>query len=168
LLGATDRASRLAERLAACFVDGRAPAQVEHTTAAMVGQRAFGIALGYDDLVDHDQLRHEPVPAILAGKLETKRKGCAPLAGKSTLNRLEHTPVGPSRYHKMGHDAAAIEGLFVDLFLEAHPTPTKGDRPRPRCDGDLIPSVRMPLARRNGPKPQNPHIAIPAKGNVFG
>jgi hypothetical protein len=68
----------------------------------------FGIALGYEDLIDHDQLRHDPVLATLAGKLEAKRQNCAPLAGKSTLNRLEHAPLGPSRYHKIGHDPAAI------------------------------------------------------------
>jgi hypothetical protein len=89
----------------------------------MVAQRVFGIALGYEDLVDHDQLRHDPVLAALAGKLTAKRRDCAPLAGKSTLNRLEHAPAAPDRYHKIGHDAAAIEGLFVALFLEAHRTP---------------------------------------------
>jgi Transposase DDE domain group 1 len=125
LLGATDRAIGLVARFAACFVDGRAEAQVEHTIEAMVAQRVFGIALGYEDLVDHDQLRHDPVLATLAGKLEAKRQNCAPLAGKSTLNRLEHAPSEPSRYHKIGHDAAAIEGLFVDLFLEAHKAPPK-------------------------------------------
>ena len=88
----------------------------------MVAQRVFGIALGYEDIVDHDQLRHDPVLATLAGKLRSKRKDCAALAGKSTLNRLEHAPRGPSRYHKIGHDGAAIEGLFVELFLEAHRT----------------------------------------------
>jgi Transposase DDE domain group 1 len=65
------------------------------------------------------------VLATLAGKLVARRKNCAPLAGKSTLNRLEHAPAGASRYHKIGHDAVAIEGLFIDLFLEAHPTPPK-------------------------------------------
>ena len=60
----------------------------------LVGQRVFGIALGYEDLIDHDQLRHDPVMAVLAGKLEAKRADCAPLAGKSTLNRLEHAPAG--------------------------------------------------------------------------
>jgi Transposase DDE domain group 1 len=63
------------------------------------------------------------VLATLVGKLRARRKGCAPLAGKSTLNRLEHAPVGPSRYHKIGHDGEAIERLFVDLFLDAHKTP---------------------------------------------
>jgi hypothetical protein len=122
LLGAADRAIGLVARFAACFDDGRAPALVEHSVATMVAQRVFGIALGYEDLVDHDQLRHDPVLATLAGKLQARRKGCAPLAGKSTLNRLEHAPSEPSRYHKIGHDGSAIEHLFVDLFLEAHTT----------------------------------------------
>jgi hypothetical protein len=123
LLGATDRAIGLVTRFAACFDDGRDQAQVEHTVEAMVAQRVFGIALGYEDLIDHDQLRYDPVLATLAGKLTAKRQDCAPLAGKSTLNRLEHAPLAPSRYHKIGHDAAAIAGLFVALFLEAHQTP---------------------------------------------
>jgi hypothetical protein len=123
LLGATDRAIGLVTRFAACFDDGRDQAQVEHTVEAMVAQRVFGIALGYEDLIDHDQLRHDPVLATLAGKLTAKRRNCAPLAGKSTLNRLEHAPSAPDRYHKIGHDAAAIAGLFVALFLEAHKTP---------------------------------------------
>jgi hypothetical protein len=123
LLGATDRAIGLVGRFAACFDDARVQTQIEHTVKSMVAQRVFGIALGYEDLVDHDQLRHDPVLATLAGKLQARRKGCAPLAGKSTLNRLEHAPLGTNRYHKIGHDAVAIEGLFVDLFLEAHKTP---------------------------------------------
>ena len=123
LLGATDRAIGLVTRFAACFDDGRVQDQIEHTVEAMVAQRVFGIALGYEDLIDHDQLRHDPVLATLAGKLTAKRRDCAPLAGKSTLNRLEHAPLTPSRYHKIGHDPAAIEGLFVALFLEAHRTP---------------------------------------------
>jgi Transposase DDE domain group 1 len=125
LLGATDRAIGLVGRFAACFDDGRAAGLVEHTVESMVAQRVFGIALGYEDLVDHDQLRHDPVLATLAGKLTARRTDCAPLAGKSTLNRLEHAPSEPSRYHKIGHDPAAIEGLFVALFLQAHKTPPK-------------------------------------------
>jgi Transposase DDE domain group 1 len=125
LRGATDRAIGLTARFAACFDDGRVQAQVEHTVEAMVAQRVFGIALGYEDLIDHDHLRHDPVLAALAGKLTARRKDCAPLAGKSTLNRLEHAPTEPARYHKVKHDGAAIEGLFVDLFLEAHKTPPK-------------------------------------------
>ena len=120
LLGAVDRAIDLVGRFADCFTDGRDPERIEHSIATLVGQRVFGIALGYEDLVDHDELRHDPVLAVLAGKLAARRADCAPLAGKSTLNRLEHAPSGgPSRYHRIGHDGAAIERLFVDLFLEA-------------------------------------------------
>jgi hypothetical protein len=126
LLGATDRAIRLVERFAGCFQDGRDADGLVHTVATLVGQRVFGIALGYEDLVDHDQLRHDPVLAVLCGTLTARRSTCAPLAGKSTLNRLEHAPAAePSRYHKIGHDTAAIERLFVELFLDAHPKPPK-------------------------------------------
>ena len=120
LLGGTDRAIRLTERFASCFTDTRAAELVEHSVATMVTQRVFGIALGYEDLIDHDELRHDPVLAVLAGKLEAHRSDCAPLAGKSTLNRLELSRPEPTRYHKVSHDPAAIERLFVDVFLEAH------------------------------------------------
>jgi DDE family transposase len=120
LLGETDRAIRLTERLAACFIDARVPELVEHEISTMVLQRVVGIALGYEDLNDHDELRHDPVLAVLAGKLAAKRADCAPLAGKSTLNRIELSRPEPTRYHKVSHDPAAIEMLFVDLFVEAH------------------------------------------------
>jgi hypothetical protein len=120
LLGGTDRAIRLTERFASCFTDTRVAELVEHSVATMVTQRVIGIALGYEDLIDHDELRHDPVLAVLAGKLKAHRADCAPLAGKSTLNRLELSRPEPTRYHKVSHDPAAIEALFVDLFLEAH------------------------------------------------
>jgi hypothetical protein len=120
LLGATDRVIGLVARFAACFSDARRPDLVEHEVATLVGQRVFGIALGYEDLNDHDQLRHDPAMAVLAGKLAARRSGCAPVAGKSTLNRLELSRPAPTRYHKIAHDEAAIERLLVDLFLEAH------------------------------------------------
>ena len=123
LLGATDRAIGLIARFAGCFKDHRAPELIEHRVVTLVGQRVFGIALGYEDLIDHDELRHDPVMAILAGKLEARRADCAPLAGKSTLNRLELSRPEPSRYHKIGYDAAKVEGLFVDLFLDAQVAP---------------------------------------------
>jgi hypothetical protein len=139
LLGATDRAIGLVSRFAACFVDHRAADQVEHGVSTLVGQRVLAPALGYEDLVDHDTLRHDPVLAAVTGKLSARRAGCAalsapltsrrgigqrPMAGKSTLNRLEPAPAGaPTRYHKIGHDAALIERLFVDLFLDAHTVP---------------------------------------------
>ena len=120
LLGATDRAIGLIGRMAACFADARRPDLIEHGVATLVGQRIFGIALGYEDLNDHDQLRHDPAMAALAGKLAARRSDCAPLAGKSTLNRLELSRPEPTRYHKVAHDGAAIERLLVELFLEAH------------------------------------------------
>jgi hypothetical protein len=123
LLGATDRAIGLVGRFAACFVDRRAADQVEHSVATLVGQRVLALALGYEDLIDHDTLRHDPVLAATMGQLTARRADCAPLAGKSTLNRLEHAPQGePTRYHRIGHDAAAIERLFVELFLDAYAT----------------------------------------------
>ena len=125
LLGATDRAIGLVDRFAACFTDGRAAELIEHTVRTLVGQRVFGIALGYEDLVDHDQLRHDPTLAVLAGKLSTRRKDCAPLAGKSTLNRLELGRAELTRYHRIAWDGAKIEALFVELFLEAHRDPPK-------------------------------------------
>ena len=120
LLGQTDQAIRLTERFAACFTDTRTAELVEHQVETMVMQRIIGIALGYEDLNDHDDLRHDPVLAVLASKLQAQRCDCAPLAGKSTLNRLELSRDEPTRYHKVSHDPVAIEGLFVDLFLGAH------------------------------------------------
>jgi Transposase DDE domain group 1 len=123
LLGATDRAIKLVDRFAGCFSDHRSAELVEHLVATLVGQRVFGLALGYEDVNDHDELRHDPVMALLAGKLAARRKDCAPVAGKSTLNRLELSRPEPTRYHKVAHDPAAIEGLFVALFVEAYKTP---------------------------------------------
>ncbi len=124
LLGRLDQAIGLIERLSSCLTDGRDPDLIEHALPTLLRQRVIGIALGYEDLNDHDRLRFDPVLAVLAGKLEAERKGCAPLAGKSTLNRLEHAPVGEGgRYHKISHDATAIEAVFVDLFRDAHPNP---------------------------------------------
>jgi hypothetical protein len=120
LLGSADRAIGLVDRFAACFRDGRRAELIEHEVRTLVGQRVFGIALGYEDLNDHDELRHDPVMALLAGKLAARRRGCAPVAGKSTLNRLELSRDEVRRYHKISHDGAAIERLLVDLFLEAH------------------------------------------------
>jgi hypothetical protein len=85
LLGATDRAIGMMKRFASCFDDMRRADLIEHEVVTLVGQRVFGIALGYEDLNDHDELRHDPIMAVLAGKLEARREDCAPVAGKSTL-----------------------------------------------------------------------------------
>ena len=122
LLGRTDEAIGLIDRLSGCFIDERDPQLIEHTVRTLIGQRVFGMALGYEDLNDHENLRHDAVWGALLGKLSAKRRSdCAALAGKSTLNRLElHECAGSSRYHKIRPDAAAIERLWVDLFLDAH------------------------------------------------
>ena len=107
LLGTADHAIKLTERFAACFHDARRPHLIEHEVATLLGQRVFGIALGYEDLNDHDELRHDPMMAVLAGKLAARRKECAPVAGKSTLNRLELSRLEPTRYHKISHNPIA-------------------------------------------------------------
>ena len=134
LLGATDRAIQMIERFASCFHDERRPEWIEHEVSTLVGQRVFGIALGYEDLNDHDELRHDPMMAVLAGKLAARRKDCAPVAGKSTLNRLELSKLEPTRYHKISHNPIAIKRLLVDLFLEAHARAPPTDHPGSRCN----------------------------------
>jgi hypothetical protein len=113
LLGRADEALGLIDRLASCFIDEREPTFIEHALRTLVGQRVFGMALGYEDLNDHESLRHDAVYGTLLGKLELKRRAdCAALAGKSTLNRLElHESEGSSRYHKVRPDGEAIERL---------------------------------------------------------
>ena len=125
LLGATDRAIGMIDRFAACFHDERRQDLIEHEVATLVRQRVFAIALGYEDLNDHDELRHDPLMAVLAGKLEARREECAPVAGKSTLNRLELSKLEPTRYHKISHNPVAIKNLLVELFLEAHERPPR-------------------------------------------
>ncbi len=122
LLGQVDRGLGLMRRFAACFTDRRNPYFVEHQVETLVGQRVFGLALGYEDLNDHDELRKDPTFAVLAGKLApVLRTNCEALAGKSTLNRLEHMPRRhAAKYHKIDCEGARVDALFVDLFLEAH------------------------------------------------
>ena len=124
LLAKADAVAGVIDGFAACFRDRRNQGLIEHATRTLVGQRVLGIALGHEDLVDHDDLRHDPVIATVMGKLTPRRKECAPLAGKSTLSRLEHAPEegvsrAPPRYHKISHDGAAIERTFVDFALRS-------------------------------------------------
>ena len=124
LLRETDRGIGLSQQVAACFKDGRRQDRIEHAVETLVAQRIHGIALGYEDLNDHDELRHDPVLGLVSGKLEAKRSDCAALAGKSTLNRLEHAPrTEDDRYRKLSLDEEAMKRLFVSLFLKAHATP---------------------------------------------
>ena len=115
LLREADRRLNLLPRLAECFLDGRNPVLVTHQVGEMISQRVYGLALGYEDLNDHEQLRHDPLLGVLAGK----RKLDEPLAGKSTLNRLELSNGTPDRYKKITYWKSAIDSLFVDVFLEA-------------------------------------------------
>ena len=126
LLRETDRAIGLIDRIAACFRDGRDPSRVVHSLRTLIGQRIIGLALGYEDVADHDELRFDPVLALFADRLEPRRDDCATLGGKSTLNRLEHAPrAADDRYRKITVDRIAVESLFVELFLDAHAKPPK-------------------------------------------
>jgi hypothetical protein len=130
LLRQTDRRIGLLKRLAACFSDHRRQDRVEHPVETLVAQRVYALALGYEDLNDHDQLRSDPLLAVLAGQRDCTGKqrkrardqGHA-LAGKSTLNRLESTAekgAAQDRYKKISYSATAIDDLLVTIFQEAH------------------------------------------------
>jgi hypothetical protein len=115
LLRQVDRRIGLLRRFAGCFIDHRDADRIEHTVAEMIGQRVYGLALGYEDLNDHEQLRHDPLLSVLAGKRDLETA----LAGKSTLNRLELSKTEPSRYHKIRYAEDQIDHLLVELFLES-------------------------------------------------
>jgi hypothetical protein len=119
LLRKVERRTHLLDQFAACFRDYRNPMLVEHSLKSLISQRVMGLALGYEDLNDHDQLRHDPLIATLVEKTDPTRA----LAGKSTLNRLELTPAGngEDRYKRIVYDTAAIDRFFVDTFLQAYP-----------------------------------------------
>jgi hypothetical protein len=128
LLAKAGKATGIIDRFAACFRDGRNQDLIEHSVRTLIGQRVIAIALGHEDLVDHDDLRHDPVIATAMGKLTPSRDDCEALAGKSTLSRLEHAPEegevrAPWRYHKISHDADAIERTFVDIALASERKP---------------------------------------------
>ncbi len=135
LLREVERLTGIIRQLAACFTDYRDPELIEHSVLDLVAQRVYALALGYEDLNDHDNLRRDPLLATLVGKddptgegrLRRRDLGKA-LAGKSTLNRLELTPpeAGPEdRYKRIVVDPEAVERLFVNVFLQAHEQPPK-------------------------------------------
>jgi hypothetical protein len=133
LLRQTEQLTGILHRFAACFTDHRNPDLIEHTVEQLVAQRVYALALGYEDLNDHDDLRSDPLLAAVVGKLDPtgktrprRRDRGKPLAGKSTLNRLELTKVGAdkaSRYKKIVCHTHDVERLFVTLFLQAHARP---------------------------------------------
>jgi hypothetical protein len=116
LLREADRRLNLLSRFAACFVDGRDPERIDHTVPQMTAQRVYGMALGYEDLNDHEQLRRDPLLAMMAGRKDPQEA----LAGKSTLNRLELSTKKEDRYKKIVCDEDAIDRLMVDVFLESY------------------------------------------------
>jgi len=133
LLREVEAKTGILRRFAECFTDHRDPERIEHTVQDLVSQRVFGLALGYEDLNDHDALRHDPLFALLVNKADltgqdrSRRadQGKA-LTGKSTLNRLERTPVGAnkkSRYKKIVARHRDIDSFFVETFLNLHPQP---------------------------------------------
>jgi len=119
LLRQTDQRMHLLPRLAQCFLDGRDPARVKHTVAEMVAQRVYGLALGYEDLNDHEQLRQDPVFSMLAGRSQMEE----PLAGKSTLNRLELGAGVADRYKKITFWKEGVDELLVQVFVESYVEP---------------------------------------------
>jgi hypothetical protein len=116
LLRQTDKRLNLLPRLAGCFLDGRNQKQVEHSILEMLSQRIYGLALGYEDVNDHEELRKDPVFGILAGRENSEE----PLAGKSTLNRMELGSGTPDRYKKITFWKEALDELLVKIFLESH------------------------------------------------
>ena len=117
LLQQTEQRLRLIERLARCFRDRRNPFYVIHEVEQLIGQRVYGLAMGYEDLNDHDQLREDPLLAVMSGK---RRIGEDLLAGKSTLNRLELSTEAPDRYKKIEYRGEEIDRLLTAVFVEAH------------------------------------------------
>ncbi|KFE64397.1 IS1380 family transposase [Hyalangium minutum] len=125
LLHRTDQRFGLMRKFAECFKDLRKPELIEHSVEELVRQRVFGLACGYEDLVDHETLRNDPLLAAVVGKAEPQKQ---PLASPSTLNRLELTPAdatAQARYRKVVYDGQAIENFFVEAFLDAHREPLK-------------------------------------------
>jgi hypothetical protein len=120
LLREVEKRIGIVRRFAACFLDYRNPDLIKHTVEELVAQRVYGLALGYEDLNDHEELRKDPLLAVLVEKSDPIAEV---LAGKSTLNRLELTPATASakaRYKKIAADHAAVDRLLVEVFLAAH------------------------------------------------
>jgi len=138
LLREVEERTGILRQFAACFTDHRSPGLIEHAAEELISQRVYGVALGYEDLNDHDELRYDPLLAALVGKRDltgqnrrTAEDRGKPLAGKSTLNRLELTLPNANRqtrYKKIVADEAKIEALFVEFFLQAHARPPRAGR----------------------------------------
>ena len=133
LLQQAERITGIISQFADCFTDHRDPDLSEFTVKELLAQRIFALALGYEDLNDHDELRNDPLLAVMVGKKDPsgkdrlhKRDKGKPLAGKSTLNRLELTPVRAnksSRYKKITVNHRAVDTFFTDIFLQSYAKP---------------------------------------------
>lgn len=125
LIAEIDRKLEITAQFAQCFQDYRKPNRIDHSIESLITQRIYGLVMGYEDLNDHEELRHDPMFAIALQKRIGIENEPVVLAGKSTLNRLEHCPEdveqgADSRYHKIGHSSEEIESLFVNIFLESY------------------------------------------------
>jgi hypothetical protein len=149
LLRETERLTGIIRQFAACFTDHRDPDLIEHSVEELLAQRVYGLALGYEDLNDHDDLRRDPLLATVVGKADPtgetrqrRRDRGKALAGKSTLNRLELTPVGAdagSRYKKIVSPAAPATSNASSWTSSSRPTP---DRPSASCSTSTPPTTR--------------------------
>ena len=120
LLREVEKRIGILQQFSACFTDYRDPDLIEHPVKQLVAQRVYGLALGYEDLNDHEELRNDPLLAVLVEKEDPDNEV---LAGKSTLNRLELTKETASRkerYKKIVLDHGAVDHLLVEIFLQAH------------------------------------------------
>lgn len=125
LITELDQKQKITSRLAQCFKDYRDINRIDHSVESLIAQRIYGLIMGYEDLNDHEKLRQDPMFMVAVGKIIGSEKEIPVLAGKSTLNRIEHCPEtvssrAESRYHRIGHDAEAIEKLLVEIFLESY------------------------------------------------
>jgi len=128
LIAELDRKREITSRLAACFKDYREPNKILHPVNSLILQRIYGLIMGYEDINHHETLRHDAIFALAVGKVVNEEQQPITLADKSTLNRLEHCPENissraDSRYHRIEHDASAIETLLVEVFLESYGNP---------------------------------------------
>ncbi len=130
LIAELDRKREIISRLTACFKDYREPNKILHPVQSLIAQRVYALVMGYEDINDHETLRNDPIFALAVGKAINSSEESVTLAGKSTLNRIEHCPENvdsraDSRYHRIDHDPKAIETLLVEFFLESYLKPPR-------------------------------------------
>lgn len=130
LIAELDRKIKITLRLAECFKNYREQKKVEHSVSSLIAQKIYGLIMGYEDINDHETLRQDLIFALTVGQGINSKLESMTLAGKSTLNGLEHCPENitskaESRYHRIEHDTSAIETLLVEIFLESYSSPPR-------------------------------------------